>query len=281
MKVRFGTLVIDFEGVGDLGDSAPAFAVHAAAADEAAHARATVLLDPSAGAAAPWRPGQPMGTCSVADGVLTVERRSWRVRISLEQSGPIELALRGWRVNDFDQALGVLVQVLAPLRAGGLCLHGSSVLRGDEGFAFIASSETGKTTVARLSKDLGHTVLAEEMTYVGWPAGDGRPHVYNLPLRERNDLRTTTAVSAPLDGIYRLVQDPHDVVEPLGRRDRTLELAARAAIGARAPVVMDAALSVIERLDADQPLRRLRFTRSTRFWQAIDDDRRQRAAATL
>jgi hypothetical protein len=116
-------------------------------------------------------------------------------------------------------------------------------------------------------------VLAEEMTYVGWPVGDDRPWVYSLPLRERNNIRIAQRVSAPLAGVYRLNQSKLDLVEPLDPRTRIFELAARAAIGARSPVMMQAALGVLARLDRAVETRRLRFTLSARFWQAIDDDR--------
>jgi hypothetical protein len=276
VKVRFGTLVLEFEGVGDLGGFRALYDAHSAAAADVPQAIVRVLLDPSAGGVDTWQPGRPMGQSTVADGLLTVERRVWTIEVPLAEQADVRLRLRSWRPDDFEQAVGTLIQILAPLRAGAVCLHGSSVKRGDEGFAFIAASETGKTTVARLSREIGYTVLAEEMTYVGWPAGDERPWVYSLPARERNDIRTPLRDAAPLAGIYCLKQHSADVVESLDSRERLLELAARAAIGARSPVVMDAVLEVLARLDRALPLRRLRFTPSIGFWEALDTDRERR-----
>ena len=276
VRVRFGTLVLALEGMRDLDQLLPLYEAHAAPPDEENHAVITAVLDEAAGDDAVARPGPIRWGHAVVGDELHVRGPQWTLEVSLSPRGPVRARFREWDVRQVDQLLGCAVQVMAPLRVGALTLHGSSVERDGQGFAFIAPSETGKTTVALLSRELGHTVLAEELTYVGWPQDGGGPAVYSLPARERNDIRTTRRVSAPLAGLYRLVQAREDVVEPIDRRRRVLELTARAAVGVRAPVVMDAALRVVERLNDAVELRRLRFSRSPRFWDAIDADRRRR-----
>lgn len=190
----------------------------------------------------------------------------------LSPGEPVDATMRAWRPEEFDLLMDCLVQILAPLRAGALVFHGSAVLREGVAYVFTAPRETGKTTVARYSRDLGYTVLAEEMAYVGWDATGANPVVCSLPLLEKNRMGVTDRTQVPLAGIYRLRQAAEDRVEVLTQAQRILELSRVAAVAVRASVVAMAALDVAARLASRGEPKRLHFTRSARFWQVIDAD---------
>jgi hypothetical protein len=96
---------------------------------------------------------------------------------------------------------------------GGLCLHSSAVARGSAGFLFLGRSETGKTSVARLSTIAGHAALGDDLNFVirdgenGYrlaaaPSPKPSPVGYS-PLRPR------------LRGVFTLVQDDSDYLAPI------------------------------------------------------------------
>ena len=95
--------------------------------------------------------------------------------------------------------------------ADGFLLHASSVIWKDRAYVFTGPSGAGKTTIARLAPE-GATLLTDEISCVrrtadGWLA-------YGTPFA--GELGTSGArASAPVAGIFRLVQGPVHVVERL------------------------------------------------------------------
>jgi hypothetical protein len=273
LRITCGTLVLAVRGEGDLGDLSELYAAHAA--DPRLLPHASVYLDVDGSLFGPGGDAAPDTEWSVdtETGELRVSTPRFLLDVPLDAGLPVRLTLRFWSTVLFDHALRYVIQILAPLRAGAVALHGSSVVRDGVGYAFVAHSETGKTTVARFSQDLGYTVLAEEMTYVAWPSHEAGPRLYSLPIVEVNHLRVARPVSAPLRALYCLVQGTHDRISELPVQRRVLNLAATTFIAVPAPVVMDAALTVIGELAAEIEPKELHFTRSPRFWQVIDAER--------
>jgi hypothetical protein len=272
--IAFGTLVLRFSGLGPLRELAPLYEAHAVSRADRVHAHIDVEIDRTAGfqGSSDLR-GHPSMVCtSDPTGGLRLETLRWDLVVPAIDGDALVLRLSFWDEELFDQAIRCLIQVLAPTRAEGLIFHGTSVRRGSDGFFFTAPSETGKTTVARLSLSLGHAILAEEMTYVGWGEDGAPPRVHSLPVLEANRLQVPTNVSAPVTGAYLLKQSPVDRLERMTPSQRVAALTSRAAIGARTAPVMMAAFANIERLSRQVELRCLHFTRSPRFWDVIDAD---------
>jgi len=59
------------------------------------------------------------------------------------------------------------------VEAGGLLVHSAAVARGQDGFLFLGDSEAGKSTVARLSGEVGRAVLADDLNFVTPDMGYG------------------------------------------------------------------------------------------------------------
>ena len=270
LEIWLGTLTLRIAGHGDLGDLERQYEPHSVSGaidpDGVVEVRIdrTLAHHPSADSLSPLR------AWSVTGSSLKITAEMWEATVALTPGGATHVVMRAWGAWEFDLLMGCLLQVMGPVYGLGLVVHGSAVVRDGRGYVFFAPSETGKSTVAQLSRQRGYSVLAEEMSFIGLPTDAHGPTVHRLPLRERNEVRCEGSLSAPLCGLYRLVQSPDDRIEPLDRRRSILELAGAAAIGARAPLVMDAALgSIVSLLGFIEPSR-LHFTRSPRFWDVID-----------
>lgn len=275
MRIRCGTLVLEFSGgIGDVDELKGLYTAHAASAGACEDVSARVDVEVDAERARPPRSGPVASSVDPVTRVLRIATSEWSLGVPLAGEGPVRLSLARWWVPAFDHAVRCLIQVLAPLRAGAVVLHGSAVERDGLAYAFVAHANTGKTTVARLSRDEGLTVLSEEMTYVAWAPGASVPSAFSLPVIEANDLRVPHPRAAPLSGLYHLVQDTRDSVVPIGPGRRVSTVAAVTAIAVRTPVLMQAALGVVARLVAVVEPKELRFTRSLAFWDAIDAERR-------
>jgi hypothetical protein len=140
---------------------------------------------------------------------------------------------------------------------------------------FTARSETGKSTVARISKELGCLVLTEEMACVFGLGEDDVPVVQAMPLRERGDLLVKEPVRAPLAAVYSLAQANDTYVEELDRIQQVKRVAMAAAIGVRDARLMEPALEMAGQLVDRVPVKLLHFERSPRLWDVVDADLRQ------
>jgi hypothetical protein len=272
MKVVFGRLTFELLDLGPLDLLGGLYDAYGAAADAVPDVRVSVIVDPARRFG-----GLPPGEIRVThkgDDQFSLDVMLFQMTVSLGACLKVVLRVGEWWEEGFDQAMRCLVQIAAALSDESLTLHASAVARDGEGYVFAAHAETGKTTVARFSRSLGYTVLTEELTFLGWQ--DGRATIYSLPVLERERLNPSEPASAPLVGVYRLVQSTRDEVVAMTPPRRVLEVASVAAIGVRLPFVMASALRTVDRLVAEVEPRYLRFRRSPAFWAAVDRDRERR-----
>jgi len=98
----------------------------------------------------------------------------------------------------------------ALLPQDGFLLHAASVIRNGKAFVFAGRSGAGKSTVASLSPQ--GSVLTDEISLI--KRVDGEWHAFGTPFW--GEFRADGAnISAPLGGIFRLVQSPANHLEPL------------------------------------------------------------------
>ena len=162
-----------------------------------------------------------------------------------------------------DCLLRILLTWMLLPRAGFL-LHAATVVRDGRAYLFTGKSGAGKSTVASLATE--GSVLTDELSLIR--REDGVWRAYGTPFWgefRAGDLN----VSAPIAGVFRLMQEENNRVTPL----RSVELL-RAMIGnvlffSRQPADSQRLLNIISH--AAQELRgyTLEFRKDRTFWEAL------------
>lgn len=94
-------------------------------------------------------------------------------------------------------------------------IHGCAVSREGLGYLFSGPSESGKSTIAKLSSDLDYTVLNDELVIVNKVNGHYR--VGSTPFR--GDFLDTTNGSVPLYAIFMIGHGEKNSITDLSERD--------------------------------------------------------------
>lgn len=147
---------------------------------------------------------------------------------------------------------------------GGLLFHAAGVVRQGRAYLFYGPSGSGKTTVARLSA--GCRVLNDDLLIL-LPAGAGW-EAHATPFWNPSQVPPTPG-SAPVRGLYRLVQDRTVYLERAGHGLALAELLACVPVlpldPARAPALLDRCRRLLESL----PAWRLHFLPEPSFWACV------------
>jgi hypothetical protein len=166
-------------------------------------------------------------------------------------------------IETTDYLLRVIFALLI-FKKGGVLFHGAGIVRDGYTYLFFGHSGSGKSTVARFSPH--DTVLNDDLVVL-MPHGDGWT-VFATPFWNPTQVRPVHA-SAPLKGLYRLVQDKQVFLEPLGAGHALAELISNV------PVIpenrflnMELFIRGRQLLDG-VPAYRLHFLPDDSFWQVI------------
>ena len=163
-----------------------------------------------------------------------------------------------------DTALRIL-HTLVLAKQGGFLLHAASAVRNGRAFLFFGASGAGKTTITRAAP-ADAVVLTDEISYVrrfgeGY-AAYGTPFTGELAKLGEN-------VSAPIAGLYHLVQAPHNRISPLGPGDAARALLESILFFAEdaelVKCVFQSACDIVSRV----PVYRLDFMPDQRVWDLI------------
>lgn len=152
---------------------------------------------------------------------------------------------------------------------GGLLLHGAGLVRKGQAYLFLGPSGTGKTTVARLSHESGLAEILNDDLVALMPEGD-RWIAYATPFHNPTQAPFAPRPhSAPLRGVYKLVQAPHVAANPLPLGQALAALSAAVVVvmtdERRVPVLLER----LALLQVAHPVVELKFTRSTCFWNVV------------
>ena len=113
-----------------------------------------------------------------------------------------------------------IVHSLVLAKRGGFLVHSASAIRNGRAFLFSGVSGAGKTTISRLAPP-DVTLLTDEISYVR-RVGEGY-QAYGTPFA--GDLgRAGENISAPLAGLYLLVQGRHNHLSQIGPADAARRL---------------------------------------------------------
>ena len=144
-------------------------------------------------------------------------------------------------------------------RGRGVELHSCGIIdRGGRGHLFAGMSGAGKTTTARLWGDAAAGIVSDDRVIVR--EENGAMHMHGTPWHGEAEL--SMAASAPLAGVYLLVQSPENAVRELAHAEAVARLFGCAFPPFFDPNAVAFTLAFLERLAQRVPVRELRFTRN-------------------
>lgn len=179
-----------------------------------------------------------------------LRRRSGTLKVSANEYG-------------FDSFLRILYSILLASR-GGILLHSAGLGRRGRGYVFFGPSESGKTTVVRLSSGL--PVLSDELVVLrrdrkGW-AAYGTPFWGEFARPGRN-VRTRLAWLGALHKAAAVA------VERMPEGEAFRALLGCVFYFGGSPELSGGILKTCSRLIREMPVQRLRFRPEPSFWTAI------------
>jgi hypothetical protein len=154
-----------------------------------------------------------------------------------------------------------------------LSLHACAVARRGQGFLFLGPSTAGKTTVANLSKAVGHTVLGDDLNFVLHDVNN----LYRLAAGPSAGLLSGgySASQPPLNGVFILVKDTSDYLVPQSPSQMARALFEgfqQAPYSSGLPVeIIGRAFQAVCDLARRVPGYELHFRRTPDFWKLIDE----------
>ena len=162
-----------------------------------------------------------------------------------------------------DSLLRVLLSwVLLPRM--GFLLHAATVERNGRAYVFTGRSGAGKSTVASLSP-MG-SVLTDEISLLRRVNGEWR--AYGTPFW--GEFRAAgTNRSAPIAGIFKLVQARESAVRPMPPREALRALLPNVLFFSSDGRAAERLLEILADAAAQVPSSELRFRRDASFWEAL------------
>jgi hypothetical protein len=154
---------------------------------------------------------------------------------------------------------------LLAFEAGGLLFHAAGLVRRGNGYAFFGYSGSGKTTVARLSSDA--LILNDDLVVLLPDAAHWNIHA--TPFSNLTQVTSIGPHHAPLQALYRLVQDRNVHLEPIDRPVAIAEVVASSPIVSADPDRALALLARADRLVNTVLVQRLHFLPDPSFWAII------------
>jgi hypothetical protein len=177
-------------------------------------------------------------------------------QIKLRSSNPVE---------EIEYLLRVLFTYLA-LRSGGLMVHAAGIVHQGFGYAFLGTSGSGKSTVARFSTD--DLVLNDDLIIL-LPKGE-RWFVHATPFT--NPTQTLPWPSkAELKVMFYLEKDRLVSIERMSAARSFAIVMANLPIVGSSQFDIQRVVDLIEKLLVQIPLYMLHFALDKTFWRAIDE----------
>ena len=175
-------------------------------------------------------------------------------------------------VEDVDYFLRVGAALLMH-RLGGMMFHAAGIVRAGRAFLFFGYSGSGKTTVSRLSQALGDSVLNDDLLFLTPPNPEKASGwtVHSTPFWNPTQVQPDGIGSAPLAGLFRLVQAKQVFAAPMQPGQAVAELLASVPVLGLDPARSLGTLARCRQLSRDVPIHHLHFLPDDSFWPVVLD----------
>ncbi len=169
-------------------------------------------------------------------------------------------------VEEVDYFLRVAAALLL-FRLGGFMFHAAGIVRDGRAYLYFGYSGSGKTTVSRLSQALGDTILNDDLLFLLPQAGGWT--VYSTPFWNPTQVQPDGSGSAPLAGLFRLVQAKEVFTAPMQPGQAVAELVASVPVLGLDPGRALTILARCGRLSRETPVHFLHFLPDASFWPVV------------
>ncbi len=179
-------------------------------------------------------------------------------------AGANESCLRGARSEyKLDSLLRILL-TWKLLECRGFLLHAATVVRDGRAYVFTGHSGAGKSTIASLSPE--GSVLTDEISLLRYECGEWR--AYGTPFW--GEFRAAGCnSSAPLAGIFRIVQSAENRVTPLRPVELLRALLPNVLFFSEAAEASGRLLDITGAASREVPGYTLAFRKDTSFWEIL------------
>ncbi|HET7449930.1 MAG TPA: hypothetical protein VFJ78_04985 [Gaiellaceae bacterium] len=155
-------------------------------------------------------------------------------------------------------------------RAGGVVLHATAILDGDEAIVFAGHSGAGKSTIAKIAEDCGGRVLSDDRTIIRVDDA-GRARAYGTPWH--GSLKRGDPSGAEVRAVYLLSQARYDAVEELSSAAALAEIYVRLIQPSVDSTEAANAIDTVGRLVSRTRIARLHFRPTASAYEVARSDR--------
>jgi hypothetical protein len=168
-----------------------------------------------------------------------------------------------------ENALRIMVAYDALLN-GGLLMHSSAIVIGDNASILFGHSGAGKSTTSQIAMDRGHGVLSDDINVLrcdpeGWQA-------VRVPFCGTVDGHYQGPGVHPLAGLYRLQKHNDHKIGEYTPAEAVSVVCGSAPFVNQDPYRADQLLDTVERLIGSRPVKKLYFRRDEGFLDLIRED---------
>ncbi len=186
------------------------------------------------------------------------------------QEGKAELCLSSIQpVEDIEYFLRICYAILAFENAGFL-FHAAGIVKENQAYLFFGHSGSGKTTVARVSKQ--YLVLNDDLVMLvpETKLAQDKPvwMAYATPFWNPTQVKPS-AQRAPIAGLYRLVQNKNVFLEAMSKGQALAELISNVPVIPDDPQRNDGLIHRCLQILTTIPAHRLHFLPDDSFWKVI------------
>ena len=201
---------------------------------------------------------------TIKDTNLTITHRTYEGIIDFKRNASTLKANNKHPLADLEYFLRLVYAYLG-FRAGGFLIHSAGIRKEGRSYLFFGPSGSGKSTVTTLS--VQDQVLNDDLVML--LPGKGHWNAFSTPFWNQGRGIDSQPSEAPLAGMYRLVKDRRNFLEPASAGEALADLMACIPVLSRSAAFSAGLIQRCSALLNQVPVYRLHFVPDNSFWDVI------------